>query len=366
MRLKTYRVATMPEAMALIKRDLGDDALILNTKKVKTGGLFGLFRKDCLEVTAAVETMEETAPKSISSVNAQAMPAEAPVKKSQENDALMDELQSLKRLMMHEGPEDRLPEPLRPLRSLLEKQGVEKAVQTELLSKLLQASENEEPVQEAFHAELVRFIEQHQQAVKNDSPSIACFIGPTGVGKTTTIAKVAAEQLLEHKRTVGLITADTYRIAAVAQLKTYGEILDVPVEVVESREQLAGALDALKACDVILIDTAGRNYQQAEYIQDLQKLLPETQHIHTTLVLSMTAKYEDMVQIIGNFEALSIDELLLTKKDETASAGVILNLLHRYRIPLRRIATGQNVPDDLVAATPGRIADYIAGEERHA
>ncbi|MGB6779205.1 MAG: flagellar biosynthesis protein FlhF, partial [Planococcus citreus] len=176
----------------------------------------------------------------------------------------------------------------------------------------------------------------------------------------------AAEQLLEHKRTVGLITADTYRIAAVAQLKTYGEILDVPVEVVESREQLAGALDALKACDVILIDTAGRNYQQAEYIEDLQKLLPETQHIHTTLVLSMTAKYEDMVQIIGNFEALSIDELLLTKKDETASAGVILNLLHRYRIPLRRIATGQNVPDDLVAATPGRIADYIAGELRHA
>ncbi|MFP8784274.1 flagellar biosynthesis protein FlhF [Planococcus plakortidis] len=366
MRLKTYRVTTMPEAMALIKRDLGDDALILNTKKVKTGGLFGLFRKDCLEVTAAAETAEQSALKAVAPAKAQPAPAEAPATKGQENDALMEELQSLKRLMMHEGPEDRLPEPLRPLRSLLEKQGVEQTVQTELLSKLLKASENEAPVQEAFHAELIRFIEQHQQAIKNESPSIACFIGPTGVGKTTTIAKVAAEQLLEHKRTVGLITADTYRIAAVAQLKTYGEILDVPVEVVESREQLAGALDALKDCDVILIDTAGRNYQQAEYIQDLQRLLPETQHIHTTLVLSLTAKYEDMVQIIGNFEALSIDELLLTKKDETASAGVILNLLHRYRIPLRRIATGQNVPDDLVAATPGRIADYIAGELRHA
>ncbi|MFP3324129.1 flagellar biosynthesis protein FlhF [Planococcus sp. SIMBA_160] len=364
MRLKTYRVATMPEAMVLIKKDLGDDALILNTKKVKTGGLFGWFQKERLEVTAAVQTAEESAPPP---PVAKTQPAEVPATneaKSPDTDVLMEELKSLKRLMMHEGPEDRLPENLRPMRRLLEKQGVEQAVQTELLSKLLQA-ENDAPV-EAFHKELVRFIEQHQQAVHNDSPSIACFIGPTGVGKTTTIAKVAAEQLLEHKRTVGLITADTYRIAAVAQLKTYGEILDVPVEVVESREQLAGALEALKACDVILIDTAGRNYQQAEYVQDLQKLLPETQHIHTTLVLSLTAKYEDMVQIIGNFDALSIDELLLTKKDETASAGVILNLLHRYRIPLRRIATGQNVPDDLVAATPSLIADYIAEELRHA
>lgn len=366
MRLKTYRVATMPEAMVLIKRDLGDDALILNTKKVKTGGLFGLFRKELLEVTAAVETAEESAPQPAVSKAPPAEVTETPEPQSQPTDALMEELKSLKRLMVHEGPEDRLPELLRPMRRLLEKQGVDEAVQTELLSELLQTVESDKPVQEAFHAELVRFIEQHQQAIQNDSPSIACFIGPTGVGKTTTIAKVAAEQLLEHKRTVGLITADTYRIAAVAQLKTYGEILDVPVEVVESREQLAGALEALKACDVILIDTAGRNYQQAEYVQDLQKLLPDTQHIHTTLVLSLTAKYEDMVHIIGNFGALSIDELLLTKKDETASAGVILNLLHHYRIPLRRIATGQNVPDDLVAATPSLIADYIAGELRHA
>ncbi|MDS8922863.1 hypothetical protein RLK71_02940, partial [Streptococcus pneumoniae] len=99
--------------------DLGDDALILNTKKVKTGGLFGLFRKDCLEVTAAVETAEQPAPKAIAPVEAQPAVADAPVAKSQETDALMEELQNLKRLMMHEGPEDRLPEPLRPLRSLL-------------------------------------------------------------------------------------------------------------------------------------------------------------------------------------------------------------------------------------------------------
>lgn len=357
----------MPEAMVLIKQQLGDDALILNTKKIKTGGLFGFFQQDRLEVTAAIETVEATVPKPASPTKVQAIPVREPaVKKSEENDMLMEELQSLKRLMLHEGPEDRLPENLRPMRHLLEKQGVEQAVQTKILSKLLKAAENGEPVQNAFLAELIGFIEQHQQAVKNESPSIACFIGPTGVGKTTTIAKVAAEQLLEHKRTVGLITADTYRIAAVAQLKTYGEILDIPVEVVESSEQLAGAIDALKACDVILIDTAGRNYQQVEYIEELQKLLPENQPIHTTLVLSLTAKYEDMIQIIDNFEALAIDELLLTKKDETASAGVILNLLHRYRIPLRRIATGQNVPDDLVAATPMRIADYIAGEQRHA
>lgn len=359
----------MTEAMALIKQQLGDDALILNTKKIKTGGLFGLFQQDRLEVTAAIETAEEVAQEvkpSAGTAPVAAVKTATPVPPKNKDD-IMEELQSLKRLMMHELPEDRLPKNLRPVRDQLMRQGVEEDVQTELLTRLLpKAGDTEKFTEETFHAEVVGFIEERQLAASERMPAIACFIGPTGVGKTTTIAKVAAEQLLEHKRTVGLITADTYRIAAVTQLKTYGDILEVPVEVVESREQLASALQSLNACDVILIDTAGRNYQQLQYIEELQQLLPEGQHIHTTLVLSLTAKFEDMVQIIKNFEMLPIDELLLTKKDETASAGAILNLLNRYPIPLRRIATGQNVPDDLVAATPARIADYIVGIQRHA
>lgn len=353
----------MPEALKLIKQELGDDALILNTKKVKTGGLFGLFQKDRLEVTAALEEQAEAPQQPLES---SAVKAVAPAAE-QEQGQILEELKSLKRLMMHELPEERLPEQLRPIRELLKKQEVEEAVQTELLAKLLpQVTESKTPAEELLRNELVRFVEQHQGEAVPKTPAVLCFIGPTGVGKTTTIAKVAAEQLLDEKRTVGLITADTYRIGAVAQLKTYGNILDVPVEVAESQEQLAQALDALSACEVILIDTAGRNYQQAHYIEELQRLLPKGQEIHTALVLSLASKYEDMVQIIRNFEALRIDELLLTKQDETATAGAILNLMHRFPIPLRRIATGQNVPDDLVAATPERIVDYLMGEQRHA
>lgn len=346
MMLKTYIVGTMTEAIPLIKQDLGADALILNTKKIKTGGFLGFFQKDKLEVTAAVdpEVKQEM----------QVQQVEFP--KAATSVAL--EIESTAEL-------------LQGIKRLLAAQEVAVDVQGELLSKLIsrlkdKADHTLEIVHQMAREELMEMVENNQSPSIVTEPEIICFMGPTGVGKTTSIAKIAADYMLNKDKKVGLVTADTYRIAAVEQLKTYGSILNIPVKVVETAGQVLVALEDFQDCDIILMDTAGRNYQQAQYIEELKRLLPAASKIQIHLVLSLTAKYEDMKKIIDNFQSLSVDELLLTKKDETSSVGAILNLIHHYDIPIRQIANGQNVPNDILKVTPSVVADFILGEDNHA
>jgi flagellar biosynthesis protein FlhF len=176
---------------------------------------------------------------------------------------------------------------------------------------------------------------------------IAHFVGPTGVGKTTTIAKLAAEQVLKHKRKAGFITSDTYRIAAVEQLKTYANILNVPLEVVFSPQELTKAFEQLKGQELIFMDTAGRNYRNEMYVSELNSLLRNHSRSETYLVLSMTMKYKDMKAITENFAKFKIDKVLFTKMDETDSYGPIFNLIHDFSLPLSYVTNGQNVPDDI-------------------
>ena len=196
----------------------------------------------------------------------------------------------------------------------------------------------EEQVYRLARTEMIKLIKEHQKPIENKNPEIICFIGPTGVGKTTTIAKIAADYLLREDKKVGLITSDTYRIAAVEQLKTYANILNIPIEVVETAADLERAMSELRDCDVVLMDTAGRNYQQKQYIDDLEHLLSDKTKIQINLVLSLTSKYQDMVKIIDNFQTISMDQLLLTKQDETSTSGAILNLIYHYSIPIPYIA----------------------------
>lgn len=379
MRLKTYIVDNVADAIPQIKRDLGADALILSTKKVQKGGIFGFFQKEKLEVIAAIESKTaETAKRQLD--KEQPVPVFAEPEMAQPNpvhegggsetDNLIAELKSIKQFMMHVIEEDRLPDVLKPLSERLDGQGVKKEVQSEILAKMMvhidkNPAATEEEIGEAARMEMIRLIRAHQKAPAPGNPNIVCFIGPTGVGKTTTIAKIAADYLLREDKKVGLITSDTYRIAAVEQLKTYAGILNIPVKVVESFDDLVKAMAELSDCDIVLMDTAGRNYQQKQYIDDLEKLLPDKANVQINLVLSLTSKFEDMKRIIENFKTIQMDNLILTKKDETSSAGAMLNLIYRYSIPVRFIANGQNVPDDLLVATPELIADFVLGENGH-
>lgn len=360
----------------MIKRDLGTDALILNTKKIKAGGFLGFFQTDKLEVIAAVESKQSEEPKTpIASKNVpvhfieqEAEPVDEPQPQCAED--LISELKSIKQFMMQVIEEDRLPNALQTLSDRLTEQEVQKEIQSEIMAKLMVAFDRnpaltDVQVLETARAEIIRMIKMHQKSKEIKDPEMVCFIGPTGVGKTTTIAKIAADYMLREEKNVGLITSDTFRIAAVEQLKTYGSILNIPVKVVETSDGLKQAIAELQGCDIILMDTAGRNYQQKQYIEDLERLLPKTAKIQIHLVLSLTSKLEDMKKIIENFKTLKMERLVLTKKDETSSAGAILNLICRYSIPISYVAIGQNVPDDLVAATPEKIADFVLGENSY-
>jgi len=188
------------------------------------------------------------------------------------------------------------------------------------------------------------------------------FVGPTGVGKTTTIAKLAAEQALKFRRKVGLITSDTYRIAAIEQLRTYASILNIPIEVVFSASDLRKALDKMQLCELILMDTAGRNYRNEMAVSELNALLKTERASETFLVLSLTMKYGDMKAVADNFCRYGVGKVLFTKADETTTFGTVLNLLSDYDLSLSYVTDGQDVPDDIQIADAERIAAEIAGD----
>jgi flagellar biosynthesis protein FlhF len=389
MRIKKYIVKSIPDAMQQIKHDLGQNAIILNTKKIKTGGFFGFFTQEQIEVIAAVDkerrasstpnTSVEDRGESNPVANQEIKPVSA-TKITQKNsdqqhfnEELIGELKNMKKFMlsMLSEKEDKLPVALQKVNQLFVKQEIDRDIRSELMAKLLLKLEDEPEFSETTIKEWVREeMLDHLQSLKinseqTNSSRLICFIGPTGVGKTTTIAKLAADLMLKHKKKVGLITSDTYRIAAVEQLKTYATILNIPIEVVFSPEDLDGALTKLNDCDTILMDTAGRNYLQERYIQELGDLLPDEENVQTNLVLSLTSKYEDLTRIIENFSQIDVDCLILTKLDETSSYGTILNLLHQKSYPLTYITNGQNVPDDILVATPELITELILGEDAH-
>jgi flagellar biosynthesis protein FlhF len=177
---------------------------------------------------------------------------------------------------------------------------------------------------------------------------IVYVAGPTGVGKTTTIAKLAADQIFRERKQVGFITADTYRISAIEQLRTYATILNVPLEVVQSPGDMHRALNALSACDLIFMDTAGRNYLNELFVAELHSLFNLSEHSETYLVLSLTSKTKDMQKITEHFSKYGLQKVIFTKLDETESVGPLYNLLNEYPLKVSYITNGQNVPDDIL------------------
>ncbi|MDU4697773.1 MAG: flagellar biosynthesis protein FlhF [Paenibacillus sp.] len=193
---------------------------------------------------------------------------------------------------------------------------------------------------------------------------IVYIAGPTGVGKTTTIAKLAADQIFRLHKKVGFITADTYRISAIEQLRTYASILNVPLEVVQSPGDVQRAMQRLEHCDLILMDTAGRNYLNELFVAELHSLLAPSAASETYLVLSLTSKTQDMKRITEHFSKYNLDKVIFTKLDETESVGTIYNLLNEYPLKVSFLTNGQNVPDDLLQADGELLVDILLGERK--
>lgn len=449
MRVKRYIVDSMPEAMEKIRTDLGIDAVILNSKPIKTGGLFGMFSKQRIEVVAAVDekaservTTTVAAPNRANNVlpksptgtytaaqayrrphapkaldtqseateweqspaaNANTAVATAPREPSQEtreapkqteaespvqrvavttpnvdmgrtsnHDAIANEMRDMRqmfqKLLVHDLHEQ-LPLAIQAVRANLLKQEVTEEVTAQIIQQLMEMPQpveqwTEDEAMAACRKIISTMMEPYVSSASTPGKHIryAFFFGPTGVGKTTTIAKLAANSMLKEKRKIGFITADTYRMAAVEQLKTYANILNVPLEVVFSPKEMATAMERLSDCDLIFVDTAGRNFRNDEYVEGIRELLAHSSDSANYLVLSLTSKFNDMKAIAQNFAGVPVKQVIFTKADETNSFGTMLNVCQEMNLQLSYFTTGQNVPDDIVVATPDLVSTMIMGE----
>jgi flagellar biosynthesis protein FlhF len=192
---------------------------------------------------------------------------------------------------------------------------------------------------------------------------VVALVGPTGVGKTTTIAKLAANYRLREKRRVGLITVDTYRVAAVEQLRTYADIIDLPMEVVATPREMREAVARMSHLDLVLMDTAGRSPRDEVRIQELKSMLAEAEPDDVHLVLSSTAGAKSLIATAERFADVGTTAVLLTKLDEASSLGHLVSLVRECRLPMSYLTDGQNVPDDIQVAQRGRVASMLLGME---
>jgi flagellar biosynthesis protein FlhF len=221
---------------------------------------------------------------------------------------------------------------------------------------------------------------------EDGSAKFVSLIGPTGVGKTTTVAKLAAHFKLRENKKVGLITIDTYRIAAVDQLKAYAEIMNVPLKVVMTEKEMAEAVQSMQEMDLVLIDTTGRSQNDTQRLEELRGFLDvvrdtadavaksknkkktstnnpaqESETLETHLVLSCTAHPGQMMQVAEKFSQLGVDRVVFTKLDEAVGLGVIFNVICRLKLRLSYLTTGQDVPDDIEVSHRRKIAEMILG-----
>ena len=391
MRVRIFTGQSVQEAMNKVKLELGREAVILHTRRFKTGGMLGLFGNERVEVMAAVDDALLETP-AVKAVVAPAIPpvaAAMPLQQSQESVVPVSVP-----LTPVKAAEPEWKQELAEMRSLLEralhesKQGadaiasaaVEKLLEADVLQPVAESLVRQDPIlyqwkgtltEPAFTERLERLVEQGLGkvagvALNGSAPHVVALLGPTGVGKTTTIAKLAAYFSLQKGIRVSLITADTYRISAVEQLKTYAEIMGLQLEIVYAPQELAKALAKCKGSQLVLLDTAGRSPKNQEQLEELQLLLSQVPQAEKHLVLSLTTCNRDALEIAKRFSVCAPDKVLFTKLDEASRCGVILNVLQQFPMKLSYVTNGQNVPDDLQIVSPAWLAkELLRGDDEH-
>ncbi|AZR73859.1 flagellar biosynthesis protein FlhF [Anoxybacter fermentans] len=363
MKVKRYLGETMQDAVFKVKADLGSDAIILHTRKIREGGIFGLFGKKMFEVIATVEDDRES---------------QVTKELRQELNILREKIQKMDRernlnlvkkeyynsRFSYQMPQLIFPGKLQRYAEKMVKEGVMIEIINDLCQEVMEHLEvhqlhRDEEVYQALVKGIMSRIRITAPIDTYQSRKVIAFVGPTGVGKTTTIAKLAAKVALEGKKKIGLVTADTYRIAAVEQLKTYSDIINVPLKVIYNEDELEQALRELRFCDLILIDTAGRSQKNVSQMEQLKRLLPKELVDEIHLVVAMNTCFDDLMESLDKFGQLYLSSLIFTKEDETNKRGVILNVLEKTPYKISYITFGQDVPEDIEEADPRKIAEMI-------
>jgi len=445
MLVKTFQAESMAEALKLVKAELGQDAMILSTKREKTGGILGFFSKNVYRVTAAVDPgrknhtsapppppapyrerpeRERTAKEDLESSmlaplarelkelrekvealsirEAEAVKPEQADDKGQQPNANSasptgqfnlkniprSDLEEIKKLLLNtlvksqegtvknvEWPsvnsgdnvvDGQSGEDLLPEESPLAQELIKNGISTGLIRKILDTL-NTLPVESGNQTVKSRLGETFGRLIKfagtlkmrKNSPRIIALVGPTGVGKTTTTAKLAAMYALNRGNKVALVTMDIFRVGAVEQLKTYSRIMGIPLEVASTPKELEKAVEKHSACDLIFIDTAGRSHKDKEKLEEMRNFLENKIPIEVYLCLSATTKDRELEEILNRFSIFQVSKVVFTKIDESESLGNMINLLMKDNLQVAYFTTGQRVPEDIEVATSAKLADLI-------
>ncbi|MCC0633019.1 flagellar biosynthesis protein FlhF [Clostridioides sp. ZZV15-6388] len=336
MMTKKYTADTIQDAMNLAKMELGDNITLIDKKEVRKSGIRGIFSKRDIELTVGWEKRDNV----------------------EQND-LKREVEQLKSIISNMGFDNKndndIDKICKNLLNLELNEEIVESIRTDLQEMKFNGIDTSK-----------NLVESLKKKIKIENPTIngkIALVGPPGVGKTTTIAKLAAKLVFEENKKVGVITIDTYRIGAVEQLKIYTDIMNIPFKGVISPDEMELALDEMKDCDVVLIDTTGRGYKNSMQILEIKNLIDkaETDNIH--LVLNCTTRENDTKAIIDSYKNVNFKSLIITKLDETITYGSIFNIVNYAQKPISYITIGQNVPDDIIKPNEDKIIRLLLGVE---
>ncbi|MFP4697266.1 MAG: flagellar biosynthesis protein FlhF [Eubacteriales bacterium] len=379
MKIKKYQGKSETEAILKVKEELGKEALILNIKTIKPRGFLRIFKANEIEVTAAIDEKNDNINKSNEAFKTNAREQQVTKsldKKKKDITELEEKVSSLESLIERQmknefnGQQNHEQQEESPVLQLIYNQlidnEVDEIIANEIINDISTNTNLEEDMDKVIakvYKNIVKVLGAPKTIDVNDikRPKILFFIGPTGVGKTTTVAKLASHFLLKNNKKIAFITSDTYRIAAVEQLRTYTNILCAPLKVIYSAEELEGAIDEFSDYDLILIDTAGRSHKNEEQYKDIKNLVQTIEEKEVFLVLSATTKYKDLIKIAERYSIVSEYNLIFTKLDETSCYGNILNIKHLTKAHLSYFTFGQNVPDDIGELDAQEVAKHLLG-----
>lgn len=413
MTINKYQGKTKEEAIEKAKQELGEGAVVLNVKEIKPKGMLKMFKSSAYEVTVAMEEKERfvsPVPAKTQTEGISLAADEKIVIPQPDNKTNAEESAVIKQKVVEQNLETRslntsegLEKRLENLSNILEKQlkteesRKEEKIETQpanaegfqfikmLYRTLLENEVNEKYVNQimdesekilhggssvdsilsnVYQKLILKFGQPATLDMSGKKPRIVFFIGPTGVGKTTTLAKIASKYKMEHDKKVAFLTADTYRIAATEQLRIYANILDAPMNIIYSVEEMNAAIERVSDYDIVFVDTAGFSHRNEAQCDDMKRMiagLDKNYEKEVYLVLSATTKYRDLLEIADIYKEIADYKLIFTKLDETTAYGNILNIKLYSEAKLSYMTTGQNVPDDIEVFDTQKIVKQLLG-----
>ncbi len=359
MKIKKVQATSIQEALAEIRREFGPDAIILHTKQLRNNRVDSSGPQ--VEVTAGIDQEPDT-----SSEVKREQPRQAPVHASPTaNEDLHNQMERMQKLIEHLTQELQYPDvqnlPLAYRETYLHL--VQQEVESRAAKVLIKDSRDylgDHADQEEIIAYLQesiekRFTQDSTQAFQSQGQKVIVLVGPTGVGKTTTIAKLATQKSVEEGRSVALITADTFRVAAADQLRVFADLLDLPLEVVYTPTEMKKALEKFQDYDYVYIDTTGRSQKDHDNLKSIHQLIKAASPDEIHLLLGASTSKSTLLQITEKFSLFEITDVLITKVDEAETVGNLYSLFEKFQLPISYFTNGQNVPEDIYI---GNISAY--------